>query len=164
VSELFVSLKISGSGLSAFRRKMNVAAENMANVETTRTKDGGPYQKKAVRISSKSTPINFSQELGRASTRLTQTSAGHLPTRNVRRFGSSEAFQAEAQEVTAPGENIRFEYDPSHPDANEQGFVAMPDIDPLMEMVEMMTASRAYEANVTAVKSVQNMVEKALEI
>lgn len=164
MSDLFVSLKISGSGLSAFRRKMNVAAENMANAETTRTEDGGPYKRKAVRISAQSTPVNFNQELGRATTQLAQTSAGHLPARSVKRYGGAEAFEAEAQEVTAPGQNVRMEYDPSHPDANEQGFVAMPDIDPLKEMVEMMAASRAYEANVTAVKSVQNMVQKALDI
>ncbi|MFH2056563.1 MAG: flagellar basal body rod protein FlgC [bacterium] len=161
---MFVSLKISGSGLSAFRRKMNVAAENMANAETTKTETGGPYERKAVRISSQSTPVNFSQELNQASTTLTRTSAGHLPTRSVQRYGSSEAFKAQAEEVTVPNQKFRMEYDPAHPDADEQGFVKMPDIDPLKEMVEMMTASRAYEANVTAVKSVQNMVQKALDI
>lgn len=164
MGEMFVSLKISGSGLSAFRRKMNVAAENMANAETTRTESGGPYERKAVRISSRSTPVNFSQELNQATTRLARTDAGHLPTRRVKRFGSSEAFTAQTEEVTVKGQKFRMEYDPSHPDADAEGFVKMPDIDPLKEMVEMMTASRAYEANVTAVKSVQNMVQKALDI
>lgn len=164
MSQMFSSLKISASGLSVFRRKMNVAAENMANVETTRTREGGPYKKKSVQISGKEVATNFSKALETAAVKMTQTSQAHLPGKSIPRFGTASVQHAQSRELVDKGQAVRMVYDPSHPDADEEGFVAMPDIDPLVEMVEMMTAARAYEANITAIQAVKEMSKKAMDI
>jgi flagellar basal-body rod protein FlgC len=164
MSDIFSSLKISGSGLSVFRRKMNVAAENLANAETTKTKSGGPYKKKEVEISAKGVKQVFSKQLNSASVQLARTNPGHVPGVPIARSNDLKVMHAEATEVTDPNQKFRLVYDPDHPDADEKGFVKMPDINPLMEMVEMMTAARAYEANVTAIKTIKDITRKSLEI
>jgi len=164
MSDLFSSLKISGSGLSVFRRKMNVAAENLANAETTRTKDGGPYKKKTLEISAKDIKQPFTKQLNAASVKLTRTNRDHAPGKPISLSNDVDITHAESQIVVNPDQKFRLVYEPDHPDADEKGFVKMPDIDPLMEMVEMMTASRAYEANVTAIKTIKDITRKSLEI
>lgn len=164
MSDLFSSLKISGSGLSVFRRKMNVAAENIANSETTKTDAGGPYKKKTLRITAESTTEPFSQELRSARVELEQTDAKHLPQNAVSLTQKDNVVLADAEETINRNEQPRMVYDPSHPDADQDGFVAMPNIDPLIEMVEMMTASRAYEANLSAIQTIKTMTSKAMDI
>jgi flagellar basal-body rod protein FlgC len=164
MSQLFSSLKISGSGLHVFRHKMNVAAENMANAETTKTKAGGPYQRKTLIISGREVPTSFSGTLARASVKMAQTKPGHLPANIRSPIQATEVCRAESQEQTNPDQGVRLIYDPAHPDADAEGFVAMPDIDPLVEMVNMMTAARAYEANITAIQAVKDMAKKAMDI
>jgi flagellar basal-body rod protein FlgC len=164
MSDLFSSLKISGSGLSVFRRKMNIAAENLANVETTKTDAGGPYQKKELQISAKPTAEPFAKELRAARVELSQTDSRHLAQNAVSINKVENVAQATSEEYVDRNEKPRMIYDPSHPDADEDGFVAMPDIDPLIEMVEMMTASRAYEANLSALQTSKTMTSKALDI
>lgn len=164
MSDLFSSLKISGSGLSVFRRKMNVAAENIANSETTKTDAGGPYKKKILQISAKQTAEPFARELKAARVELSQTDAQHLPQSAVSVSRAENVVRADGEEIVNQNEQPRMIYDPSHPDANEEGFVAMPNVDPLMEMVEMMTASRAYEANLSALQTIKTMTSKAMEI
>ena len=164
MSELFSSLKISGSGLTVFRRKMNVAAENMANAETTRTEDGGPYRRKTLIISGEETPTSFSGMLEESTIKMSQTSTGHLPGKTRSRVQSANVSLAESREHADRDQAVRLVYDPAHPDADAEGFVAMPDIDPLVEMVEMMTAARAYEANITAIQAVKDMAKKAMDI
>jgi flagellar basal-body rod protein FlgC len=164
MSNLFSSLKISGSGLSVFRRKMNVAAENLANAETTKTDAGGPYQKKVVQISAKPTAEPFAKELQAARVELSQTDSRHLPENAVSINKVENVAQATSEEYVDSKEQPRMVYDPSHPDADEDGFVAMPNVDPLIEMVEMMTASRAYEANLSALQTTKTMTSKAMDI
>jgi flagellar basal-body rod protein FlgC len=164
MSKLFSSLNISASGLSVFRRKMNIAAENMANAETTKTESGGPYKRKTLQIVGKDVPTTFSKELNRAEVKMTRTSNAHMPRKSVPRFTGTQVSYAESQERVDPNQKVRMVYDPSHPDADEEGFVAMPDIDPLVEMVNMMTASRAYEANITSIQAVKDMSKRALDI
>jgi flagellar basal-body rod protein FlgC len=164
MSDLFSSLKISGSGLSTFRRKMNVVAENLANAETTKTAAGGPYQKKTLKISAKPVPEKFAGELKSAAVSLTRTDQQHISTMRSTLVKGENVYYADGKEVVDPNQEQRMVYDPSHPDANEDGFVAMPDIDPLIEMVEMMAASRAYEANLAAIQSAKTMTTKALDI
>jgi flagellar basal-body rod protein FlgC len=164
MSNLFSSLKISGSGLSVFRQKMNVAAENLANAETTKTDAGGPYRKKVLQISAKSTSEPFAKNLQEARVVLNQTDNRHLSQNAISINKIENVAQATSEESVDRNEQPRMVYDPSHPDANEDGFVAMPNVDPLIEMVEMMTASRAYEANLSALQTTKTMTNKALDI
>ena len=140
--DIFATMKISASALKAQRIRMNAISSNLANIETTRTPDGGPYRKREVVF--QSTQQGFADTLDRRmrdavqGVKVSQIQASTLPPRMV--------------------------YDPSHPDADEQGQVAMPNISLVEETADMMSASRAYEANVTVVKSAKRMALKALSI
>jgi flagellar basal-body rod protein FlgC len=164
MSDLFSSLKISGSGLSVFRRKMNVAAENLANAETTKTPEGGPYKKKILSIATKKVRQTFSRELNSASVELQRTNPAHVPGNKIAVANDNVINHAQSKEVVPLDQNFQMVYDPDHPDANAEGFVAMPDVDPLIEMVDMMTAARAYEANLSAIKTIKDITKKSLEI
>ncbi len=140
--DIFDSLKISSSALKAQRIRLNTISSNLANIETTRTPEGGPYQKRQVVFRSSEQP--FAQ-------RLEQSLKGTVQGVEVVGIEKNQA----------PPKMI---HNPAHPDADEEGFVAMPNINLLDEMVDMNSAARAYEANVTVVKSVKRMALKALEI
>lgn len=140
--DIFATMKISASALKAQRIRMNAISSNLANIETTRTPDGGPYRKREVVF--QSSTEGFANKLD-----------------NQMRDATQGVKVSKIQTSTrAP----RMVYDPSHPDANEQGEVAMPNISLVEETADMMSASRAYEANVTVVKSAKRMALKALSI
>lgn len=140
--DLFTTMKISASALKAQRVRMNAISSNLANIETTRTPDGGPYRKREV--------VFQSTQQGFADTLDGQMSqAGH----GVR-----------VSHVQASSLPPRMVYDPNHPDADDKGMVAMPNVNLVEEVADMMSASKAYEANVTVVKSAKRMALKALEI
>jgi flagellar basal-body rod protein FlgC len=143
---LFNSLGISASALSAERLRMDVTAENLANAQTTRTEGGGAYKRKEVVLESAGRG-GFAQALAGA-----QGSASG-PDGGVRVSGIVED--------TAPD---RLVHDPSHPDANADGYVAMPNVNPVTEMVDLISASRSYEANVTAMQTAKQMFTKTLDI
>jgi len=131
----FDAIRVSSSGMSAERARMNVIAKNMANMNTTRTPEGGPYRRKQV---------IFSEVLGSS-------------------FGNDIGSGVVASSVVEdPSEPIKKE-DPNHPDAVD-GYVSYPNINPVTEMVDMISASRAYEANIQALISARNMIYKALDI
>ena len=134
-------LSISASALAAQRQRLNVITENLANVNTTRMAGGGPYQRKVVRFESEGP--------GFASLLAGQPDA---TGGGVRVAGVS----------TVPG-SIRV-YHPGHPDADGNGFVEMPNVNPVVEMTDLMAATRAYEANVSAIQAAKSMAQKALEI
>ncbi len=138
--KLFNTLSISASGLTAERFRLDVIANNIANISTTRSPDGGPYQKRAV---------VFKEKLNR-----------ELSRRGI----SSSINGVEVGAVVRDQAPPRLVYNPSHPDADEQGFVAMPNVDLAVEMADMITATRAYEANLTVLNSTKNMALKTLEI
>ena len=138
--ELFRSFQISGSALTAEKLRIDIVAGNLANIQTTRTAAGGPYRRKTV---------VFSTRLARAAKRVPPAFRG----RGVR-------VAALVEDPNPP----RQEYDPEHPDADAQGFVAYPNIDLAKEMTDLITASRAYEANTTAVNTAKSLYLKALEI
>lgn len=144
---LFSSFEISGSGLTAQRLRMDVVANNIANVNTTRTAEGGPYRRQRVVFEPRQATefvLPFSME---AQKRANSGGSG------VRVVGVSA-------DPSAP----KMVYDPGHPDADERGYVAMPNIQLVNEMVDMISATRAYEANVAAINSAKSMAAKALEI
>lgn len=140
--DLLTTFKISGSAMKANSIRLNTISSNLANVETTSTPEGGPYKKKSVYFESK--PVAFQEQL---EGNLRKAAQGVEVTRIV--------------EDEEPPQKV---YDPAHPDASEDGYVEMPNISVLKEMVDMMSATRAYQANATTIKSAKRMALKALEI
>jgi len=140
--DIFNTLQISSSALKANTIRLNTISSNLANIETTSTPEGGPYKKKSVYFESQ--PLNFKNQL---KNQMTGSAQGVKVTKIL--------------EDTTPPRKI---YDPTHPDASEDGYVEMPNISVLEEMVDMMSATRAYQANVTSIKSAKRMAMKALEI
>ncbi len=162
--KIFDTLAISGSGLSAQRRKLTAIASNLANVDTTRTDQGGPYQRRRVVMLEGPKMSKFSTLFGEEQTRLRQTHGSHLaelePHPGEFWVGSGVLTQEVREEPVKP----RMVYDPNHPDAREDGMVLYPDINPITEMVDMIVASRAYEANVTVMNAAKDMINRSLEI
>lgn len=162
--QLFDSLDISASGLSAQRRKLTAIASNIANVDTTRTDDGGPYKRRRVVMLEAPRLNKFTTMLAEQQSRLQATHADHLPEPEpgpeVFRVGSGVFTQEVREEPVKP----RLVHDPNHPDAREDGYVVYPDINVITEMVDLIAASRAYEANVTAMNAAKDMASKALNI
>ena len=142
--DFFTALEISASGLSVQRIRMNIISSNLANAQSTRTPQGGPYKKKEVIICSKPLPSEFNQLL-----------RGYL---------EGKLSQVEVVGIIEKPDAFKMVYDPHHPDADKQGYVVYPDINVVEEMVNLLTATRSYEANITAIKALQNMALKALEI
>jgi flagellar basal-body rod protein FlgC len=142
--DFFTAMEVSASGLSAERTRMNVASSNLANVSTTRGADGGPYKRRDVMLSS-------------------DPAAAGIPGGEA--GGATQGvFAVKVDGVVEDASPPRLEYDPGHPDANKDGYVAYPNVNVVEEMVDMITASRAYEAGVTALDSAVSMAERALQI
>jgi flagellar basal-body rod protein FlgC len=140
---MFGAIDAAASGLTAERLRMDVISNNIANVNTTRTAEGGAYRRQTVVFAPRANETNFAQVLSG------QLDAGS----GVRVMGISKD--------NSPARKL---YDPAHPDANKDGYVEMPNINIVTEMVDMITATRAYEANVTALNAAKSMALKALEI
>jgi flagellar basal-body rod protein FlgC len=140
---MFGAIDAAASGMSAERLRMDVISNNIANVNTTRTSAGGPYRRQMVVFQQRTGEPSFAQIMSQ------QQSIGS----GVR-----------VVEIAKDQSPSRMMYDPNHPDANKEGYVEMPNINIVTEMVDMMTATRAYEANVTAVNAAKSMALKALEI
>jgi flagellar basal-body rod protein FlgC len=132
------TFKICGSGLAAQRTRMEVVAENLANVTTTRTPEGGPYRRKIVNLA-----------------------AENVPFRDQMRDAVKEVKVDSIQESSV---GMRTVHDPGHPDADQNGNVVMPNVDLLREMTDMIMTARAYEAVATAFDATKNMALKTLEI
>ena len=145
---MFGGMEISASALTAQRLRMNVTAENLANAETTKRR--GRHSRTAARRS-------CSQSVGRR--RLRRAAA----RRDGRRLGRRARRRPGHGDHRGPT-NGKLVYDPSHPDANAQGYVRMPNVDTVTEMVDLIDAQRAYEANVTAMSAAKQMFAKTLEI
>jgi len=164
ISGIFRAIEISASGLSAQRTKMNVVSENIANAQTTRTVEGGPYRRQRVRFAEQPDWAPFGKVLKQASLGLRRTQREHMtnPSRPI--SGRDNVSLVEAGSYVNPADAPKRVYDPAHPDADADGFVAMPNVNIVTEMVDMMVASRAYEANITAIESAKQMADKALNI
>ncbi len=142
----FGALDIGASALTAQRLRMDTISQNIANANTTRTEDGTPYRRRLVVFQERSQGIPFSEYLSASS--------------KERYVGKGVKVSA----VVEDGSNFKRVYDPGHPDADEEGYVSMPNIDIITEMVNMISATRAYEANVTSINTTKSMAMKALEI
>ena len=137
------SMGISASALTATRLRMDVIAENMANSNTTRTENGEPYRRKYVVFQEKTNDNEFAEFFNRP-----QTKAGGV----------------RVVEIGTDTSEFKYDYNPSHPDADENGYVRYPNVEIVQEMVDMMSAFRAYEANITALNTFKDMAIKTLDI
>ncbi len=142
--DFFSAMRIASSGMSVQRTRMNITTSNLANVETTRTEEGGAYKRRIAVVVAVPLSETFDEILG---DRL------HDQTHGV-----------EVSAIESDPREGRLAYDPEHPDANAEGYVEYPNVNVVSEMVNMLTASRSYEANVTAIKAVKAMANSALEI
>jgi flagellar basal-body rod protein FlgC len=140
---LFGMLEVSGSALTAERRRAEVVTSNMANSQTTSTPEGGPYQRKLVVFRARRMPLFPLMVAG---------------------FGGSSAQGVEVARVVADIRPPIERYQPGHPDANEKGFVAYPAIDPVEETADLLGAMRAYELNASAVQATKTMIQESLDL
>jgi flagellar basal-body rod protein FlgC len=138
---LFSALSVSASGMSAQRTRAELLVQNMANAETTRTPDGGPYRRKDVVFeSSESQPV-FAGE-----------------------FDAAMNSGVRVSEITVDDRDPLMRYMPGHPDADQNGYVAFPRINPAEDMVDLMGASRGYQANVSAMSAVKDMILRSIDL
>lgn len=144
MADFLTGMRVSGSGMTANRLRMNTISSNIANINTTRTPEGGPYRRKDVVFESIPEAKTFGEVL------MSQ------PERNMQRVQVTDI----AVDRRAP----LMKFEPNHPDANEDGYVAYPNINMMEEMANMIQANRAYEANVSAMNTTKDMALTALEI
>ncbi len=164
MSGIFASFKISSSGLSAQRRRMDAIAANIANAETTTGPDGSFYKREKVAFKEVTEPVKFANELKRASSKLARTHPRHIRSHRMGLFSNTQLSLVESRGSKAGEDDFKLVYDPSHPDADDRGYVKTPDINVLGEMVDLMIASRAYEANAATLEASKNIANKALDI
>jgi len=143
---IFNSINVSATGLTAERLRMDTIAKNIANANTTRTANGSPYRRQVVIFKTKENNNTFSRFLKNAT--------------------GNQSGMAGVEVVGIKNDNtpLKKVYDPGHPDADQDGYVMMPNVDVVTEMANMISASRGYEANVTALNTAKSMALKALEI
>lgn len=137
-------MRVSASGMNAQRMRMNTISSNIANIGTTRTPEGGPYRRKDVVVEAMPDERQFGEVL--------------------RTQYDKDAMRVQVTDVDVDRKAPLMKYEPDHPDANEDGYVAYPNINLMEEMANMIQATRAYEANVSAMNSAKNMALSALEI
>lgn len=145
MSDFLSGLRISGSGMAAQRARMNTISSNLANINTTRTPEGGPYRRKDVVFESMSDSQSFGEIMGANDPK-------------------SDYQRVQVTDVTYDKKAPLLKYDPTHPDADADGNVAYPNINLMEEMTNMIQASRSYEANVQAIQASKDMALSALEI
>lgn len=143
---IFTTLEVSGSALSAERQRAEVVAANLANAETTSTPEGGPYRRKEVVF----------------------TSSGHAPFRmmlaDYNAHGANAAPGVRVQRVVEDSTEPVLRYEPGHPDADKDGYVAYPAINPTQEMVDLLSAMRSYQLNAAAVTATKQMIEQSISL
>jgi flagellar basal-body rod protein FlgC len=141
---LFSTLSVSASGMSAQRTRAEVVAQNLANADTTRTPEGGPYRRRDVVFESQDLPASFSSVLSD-------------------QIGTGSTGVA-VSEIRVDNEEPQKRYIPGHPDADADGYVALPRVNPAEDMVDLLGASRGYQANVAAVSAVKDMIHRSMDL
>ena len=142
--DFLTAMRLSSSGLSVQRKRMETIASNVANAETTRTPEGGPYRRKDVVITALPLEDRFGMHLNQEL--------------------EDQLKQVLVTDIIEDQSEPRQVFNPGHPDANALGYVAMPNINPIGEMVNMMTATRSYEANVTVINATKLMAQRAIDL
>jgi len=140
---LFGAISVSASGMEAQRTRAELITENLANADTTRTPEGGPYRRKDAVFTTAPVALSFTDALSDAS-------------------GGSEGVSV--SDITVDDSDPERRYMPGHPDADTDGYVAFPRIDPAEEMVDLLSASRGYQANVAAISAVKDMIARSIDL
>jgi flagellar basal-body rod protein FlgC len=140
---LFSAISVSASGMEAQRSRAEIITENLANADTTRTPEGGPYKRKDTVFTTAPVSYSFSDALSSAS-------------------GENEGVMV--SDVTIDNRDPERRYLPGHPDADPQGYVAFPRVNPAEEMVDLLSASRGYQANVAAISAVKDMIARSIDL
>jgi flagellar basal-body rod protein FlgC len=162
--DLLNASRISGTALAAHRTKLNVIAENLANVDTTRTEEGGPYRRKMV-IFKGDDIDSFQSVLEKKQARKKVGDIELAPIEFEDEVKPDNGNGVRVDEIVKSQEDFRLVYNPAHPDADPRtGYVQMPNVDHLTEIADMLVAKRSYEASVTALSATKDMMTKALEI
>lgn len=142
--DFMTSLNIASSGMSAQRKRMESVSTNLANINTTRTEEGGPYRRQSVIFSAKHVTDSFGRQLDSAM--------------------KDHVREVEVTDVVQDQEEPKMVYKPEHPDSDERGYVAMPNVNLMEEMVDMISATRSYEANVASINATKSMISRAISI
>ncbi|WP_330586852.1 flagellar basal body rod protein FlgC [Aminipila terrae] len=148
-------MNISASALTAQRQRLDIISENVANIDTTRTEAGGPYRRKMVVFEDKAGDVSFKDSLNNAI--LEKDSSGRM----VRRDYSPGV---RVSNIVQDQSDFKTEYNPENPDADQNGYVKLPNVNMLEETIDSMSATRSYQANVTVLNAVKLMAQKALDI
>ncbi len=164
IKGILPSVNISARGLSAVRRRLDAVASNLANAQTTRVAGGGAYQRRIVLMRQSPEPALFPSLLREESGKLTTTHDFHLDTYRIPDLRGQLDTPVVVANTANSTDQPRLEFDPDHPDADARGYVAYPNINIVQEMVDMITATRAFDANVTVIEAAKEIARKSLEI
>lgn len=156
------SFDISGYGLSAQRFRMDIISANIANANTTRTSEGGPYQRKDVIF--KATEFNqaLNEKIAEGNNMLSYENP--LDDSFLQENANPAIMSVAVDKVVRDESDFKLKFDPSHPDANAQGYVAYPNVNPVIEMSNLIEATRAYQANVSAFQSAKSIAQSAIDL
>jgi flagellar basal-body rod protein FlgC len=163
IGDNFLGFGISSKGLSIQRKKMNLIAENLANGNTVRTEDGKPVNRKILTVKQKDVPFTDSFNDMKSTIKLSTTNSNHIPMPSNFEFTTpqSNGLEYSINDDTKQGDIV---YMPEHPDSNEDGYVQLSNINTINEMIDMIAATRSFEANLTAFNSSKQMAKDSLEI
>ncbi|EPC5344232.1 TPA_asm: flagellar basal body rod protein FlgC [Campylobacter jejuni] len=153
---------ISGYGLSAQRFRMNVISSNIANVNTTRTAEGGPYRRREVIFKATDFDKLLNEQINKDNNFLKYENPLNDPSSPEEAKPAIQSVVVD--KVVRDDKDFRMKYDPSHPDANAEGYVAYPNINPVIEMADLIEATRAYQANVSAFTSAKTIAQSAIDL
>lgn len=153
---------ISGYGLSAQRFRLNIISSNIANANTTRTAEGGPYRRREVVFKAVDFDEALNNELEDKNTLLEYENP--LDEKDIKKFPSPIIENVIVDKVVRDDSEFKMRYDPTHPDANSEGYVAYPNINPVVEMADLIEATRAYQANVAAFQSSKSIALNSIDI
>ena len=164
IGPTFPGFDVSAQGLSIQRKRMNIIAENIANADVTRTADGQPYQRKYLKVTASQNPFSNDLASENNTLQLNVTEPGHISSPEILSSSTNDNLpDTSSKEMTdrTPGDIV---YAPDNPDANANGYVQESNVNIVTEMVDMISASRSYEANLTALNSSKQMTKDSLEI
>lgn len=153
---------ISGYGLSAQRFRMNVISSNIANTNTTRTAEGGPYRRREVIFKATDFDKLLNEQINKDNNFLKYENPLNDPTSP--KDAKPAIMSVVVDKVVRDDKDFRMKYDPSHPDANAEGYVAYPNVNPVIEMADLIEATRAYQANVSAFTSAKTIAQSAIDL
>ncbi len=153
---------ISGYGLSAQRFRMNVISSNIANANTTRTAEGGPYRRREVIFKAADFDKLLNEQINKDNNFLKYENPLNDPSSPEEAKPAIQSVVVD--KVVRDDKDFRMKYDPSHPDANAQGYVAYPNVNPVIEMADLIEATRAYQANVSAFTSAKTIAQSAIDL